>query len=105
MDAWIDVALEAVFPDGTCRRLEVGGRPVAVFNIDGAFYAIEDLCSHQEVNLSEGELDGLTIICPGHGARFSLVTGEALSPPAYESVLTLPVRVKDGVVQVCDDQF
>lgn len=105
MDTWIDVAPEAVFPEGTCRRLDVGGRPVAVFNVAGTFYAIEDICSHQEVSLSDGELDGLTIICPGHGARFSLVTGEALSPPAYEPVPTLLVRIQDGVVQVCDDGF
>lgn len=105
METWNDVAPEALFLDGTCRRLDVGGRPVAVFNIGGAFYAIEDLCSHEEVTLSDGELDGLIITCPGHGARFSLVTGEALSPPAYEPVLTLSVRVENGMVQVREDGF
>ena len=78
---------------------------IAVFNVDGHYYAIEDLCSHESSTLANGTLSGLEIICPRHEARFSLVTGEALSPPAYEPVPVFPVRVEAGRVQVRDPRF
>ncbi|MFY9329168.1 MAG: non-heme iron oxygenase ferredoxin subunit [Georgfuchsia sp.] len=103
MSDWITVAAQAEFPPGTCRTVDVEGTPVAVFNIDGNYYAIEDLCTHEAETLSDGDTDGLEIVCPRHGARFSLATGEALSPPAYEAVATFPVRIEAGVVQIKGD--
>lgn len=103
MTKWIIVAEQAEFPPGTCRAVDVEGTPVAVFNIDGNYYAIKDVCTHEAGTLSDGETDGLEIICPLHGARFSLVTGAALAPPAYEPVATFPVRIEAGLVQVGDD--
>jgi len=105
MTEWTDVAPAAEFLPGTCRRLDVDGLAMAVFNVDARYYAIEDVCSHEAETLSNGRLDGLEIICPRHEARFSLVTGEALSPPAYEPVATFPVQVDHGMVQVRDDRF
>ncbi|MDP2883058.1 MAG: non-heme iron oxygenase ferredoxin subunit [Azonexus sp.] len=105
MIEWTDVAAEAEFLPGSCRRVEVDGVEMAVFNVDGRFYAIEDLCSHESETLSNGQLNGLEITCPRHQARFSLVTGEALSPPAYEPVATFPVRVEKGRVQVRENRF
>jgi len=74
--------------------------PVVVFNVDGEFFAVEDLCTHDDALLSEGLIDDEGIICPRHGAKFCLRTGEALTPPAYEPVDCYPVRISDGVVQV-----
>ena len=72
----------------TTRSVEVDGRFVAVFNIDGEFFAIDDLCTHDGGGLAGGEVEGDVVICPRHGARFCLRTGEALTPPAYEPVRT-----------------
>lgn len=104
MAQWLDVASIDDFPDGTVRVVGLDdGRQVAVFNVGGQFRAIEDRCSHEDENLSWGVVEGDEIVCPRHGAHFSLVTGEALSPPAYEPVATFPVRVEGGSVQVDAD--
>lgn len=105
MSEWTDVAAEAEFLPGSRRRLEVDGVAMAIFNVNGRYYAIEDLCSHEAETLSNGCLHGLEITCPRHEARFSLVTGEALSPPAYEPIATFPVRVENGRIQVRDHRF
>jgi 3-phenylpropionate/trans-cinnamate dioxygenase ferredoxin subunit len=105
MADWIDVASADDFAPGSCRTEDVDGVPIAVFNVNGHYYAIEDVCTHEAETLSGGELLGDIIVCPRHGAQFSLVTGEALSPPAYEAVATFPVRAEDGMVQVKDDRF
>jgi 3-phenylpropionate/trans-cinnamate dioxygenase ferredoxin subunit len=105
MSEWTDVAAASEFPAGSCCRVDVDGVAVAVFNVDGHYYAIEDLCSHEAEALSGGRLVGLEITCPRHASRFSLVTGAALSPPAYEPVAVFPVRLENGRVQVRDDRF
>lgn len=105
MDNWIDVAAAADFSPGTCRTVATAGTPIAVFNVGGEFYAIEDQCTHAAEALSHGQVEGREVICPRHQARFSLFSGEALCPPAYEPVVTFPVRIADGMVQVRDDRF
>jgi 3-phenylpropionate/trans-cinnamate dioxygenase ferredoxin subunit len=90
---------------GSRRVVDVEGASVAVFNLDGAFHAIEDVCTHDGGELASGELDGDVITCPRHGARFSVKTGAVLAPPAYEALYVFPVQVKDGVVQVRDDRW
>ena len=102
MSEWIDVAAENELAPGTWRTIDVDGTDVAVFNLDGAYYAIEDVCTHDGGVLTGGEVDGDVIVCPRHGARFSIRTGEVLAPPAYEDVPTFPVRVEAGIVQVRD---
>ena len=106
MSDWVDVAAEAEFQSGTWRVAWMEGTSVAVFRAAGdRYYAIEDCCSHQATPLSEGRVEELEVVCPLHGARFSLVTGQALTPPAYEPVAIFPVRVEKGMVQVRDDRF
>jgi 3-phenylpropionate/trans-cinnamate dioxygenase ferredoxin subunit len=99
-ETWIDAVAVNDLPSGACRAVHAHGVFIAVFNVDGTFYAIEDVCSHEEETLSTGVLEGGEITCPRHGARFSVVTGEALSAPAYEPVATFPVRIEGGMVQV-----
>lgn len=104
MPRWTDVAAVDEIDDGTARVVELDdGRQVAVFRVGGDFYAIEDRCSHEDENLSWGVVEGEEVICPRHGARFSLRSGAALTPPAYEPVATFEVRIEDGRVQVSDD--
>ena len=97
---WVDVAREHEMPPGSRKVVHVSGVDIAVFHLNGNWYAIEDVCTHDGGELASGELDGDQIICPRHGARFCLRDGRALTPPAYEDVETFPVRVCDGVVQV-----
>jgi len=105
MADWIDVAPVAEFPEGSFRCLEVDDAQIAVFHLPDGFFAIEDVCTHDDGILTGGEVEGAAIVCPRHGARFSIKTGEVLGPPAYEAIDTLPVRVSDGVVQVMDDRW
>ena len=105
MPEWVDVARVEDFPSGTVRTVQIEGTPIAVFNLNGCYYAIEDQCSHEAETLSDGEVAGEEIICPRHGAHFSISTGAALSPPAYEPVATFPVRVEGGMVIVKDDRW
>jgi 3-phenylpropionate/trans-cinnamate dioxygenase ferredoxin subunit len=105
MAEWVDVAKVEDFPPGTVRTVEIEGTPIAVFNLNGHYHAIEDVCTHEAETLSDGEVEGEEIVCPRHGAHFSIVTGAALSPPAYEPVTTFPVQVEGGMVMVKDDRW
>ncbi|TNC25869.1 bifunctional 3-phenylpropionate/cinnamic acid dioxygenase ferredoxin subunit [Amycolatopsis alkalitolerans] len=73
---------------------------VAVFNVDGVFYAIDDTCTHQDASLSDGWLEGCEIECPLHAACFDLRTGRPSGPPARKPVRTHEVTVLDGQVYV-----
>jgi 3-phenylpropionate/trans-cinnamate dioxygenase ferredoxin subunit len=105
MSNWVDVAQADDFKPGTWRTVDVDDVYIAVFNLNGEFYAIEDLCTHDGGELAGGTIEGHEIICPRHGARFDITTGEVLSEPAYEDLCTFPVRVKDGSVQVRDARW
>ena len=100
MSRWIDVATVYDLPPGHRRVVDVDGVAVAVFNIDGEYSAIRDACTHDGGILSNGELQGDVIVCPRHGARFSIRTGAVLGPPAYEDLETYFVRVSQGKVQI-----
>ena len=80
--------------------VEIGSRWVAVFNVDGAYYAIEDVCTHDDGPLAEGKIDGCTIACPRHGAKFDITTGKVLSAPAFSDVPSYDVRVQGDEIQV-----
>ena len=96
MSIWLDVANVDEFTPGTRRVVDVDGTAVAVFNLGGEYFAIHDVCPHDGGELANGELEGEEIVCPRHGARFSVRTGAVLGPPAYEDVRTFPVRVVAG---------
>jgi 3-phenylpropionate/trans-cinnamate dioxygenase ferredoxin component len=100
MSNWLDVASTDELAPGSRRVVDVGGVAVAVFNLGGEYFAIQDICPHDGGELANGEVDGEVIICPRHGARFSIRTGTVLGPPAYEDVRTFAVRVAEGKVQV-----
>jgi len=109
MSGWIDVSPAEEFGEGQARLVDLDDdTTVAVFNLEGEYYAIENLCTHDgsPLLLSESGTDdqvyGDQIVCPRHGARFSICSGEALSPPAYEPTNTFPVQVSNGMVQIRD---
>jgi len=99
------VAAVDEIPPGGRKLVEADGKKIVVFNLDGEFFAIEDVCTHDGGDLASGCLEGDHIVCPRHGARFSIRTGEALTAPAYEPTASFPVRVEDGTVQVRDDRW
>lgn len=84
-------------PPGEGKRIALPGRPpIAIFNVDGTFYAIDDTCTHGEASLCEGLLDGTVIECPFHAGTFDIVTGKALAYPATEPVTVYAIRVDGG---------
>jgi 3-phenylpropionate/trans-cinnamate dioxygenase ferredoxin subunit len=93
--SWIDAG-PANLGDGETRSLAVGRRMVAIARSGEEYFAIEDVCTHDGAELTGGEIEGAQIICPRHGARFCLRTGEALTPPAYEPVRVFATRIDDG---------
>ena len=100
MSRLISVAEVASLPAGKSVALSVEGQTLALFNIGGAYYAIDDTCTHAGGNLSEGECEGTIVTCPWHGARFDLATGAVLSPPAREAVRCYPVHVQGQRIHV-----
>lgn len=96
MSDFVKVAAVSELPPGGKILAEVEGRAIAVFQVEGAFYAIDDVCTHDGGPLAEGELQGYEIRCPRHGARFDVRSGKALCFPAFEPVTTHAVEVRGG---------
>lgn len=91
-------------PKGAVVAADVGGTQVAVVHgEDDQFYAIYDECSHAQIALSEGEIEGCTLECWLHGSRFDLRTGEPIELPATEPVPVYPVEVHDGDIYISID--
>jgi 3-phenylpropionate/trans-cinnamate dioxygenase ferredoxin subunit len=105
MTDWVDVIEQTALAAGQHVVVEIDGTEVAVFNIAGNFYAIEDRCSHDGAEIASGELDGDAIICPRHGARFCVKTGQVLCAPAYEAIASFPVRIENDKIQVKDNRW
>jgi 3-phenylpropionate/trans-cinnamate dioxygenase ferredoxin subunit len=105
MSEWIDVIAANALTEGDHVVVDVDGVAVAVFKLDGQFYALEDVCTHDGAEIAGGTRDGEVIICPRHGARFCIKTGAVLSPPAYEDIPKMAVRVMNGQVQVKDERW
>jgi 3-phenylpropionate/trans-cinnamate dioxygenase ferredoxin subunit len=95
---FIKVAKTSDLAPGQKMLVEYDGAPVGLFNLDGQFYAIDDVCTHDGGPLVEGELHGDVIVCPRHGARFDVRTGVVRTLPAYGPVPTYRVKVEGGDV-------
>jgi 3-phenylpropionate/trans-cinnamate dioxygenase ferredoxin subunit len=93
---WIDAGPTADLHDGEAISIPVGRRMIAVVRSGGEYFAIEDLCTHDGAELTGGDVEGTEIVCPRHGARFCLRTGQALSPPAYEPLRVFETKISDG---------
>jgi len=103
VEPWVPVAQVGDIPPGHAARVEIDGVPVAIFNVGGDFYALDDTCSHAEASLSEGDLveDRYVIECPLHGSSFDLRSGDAVTLPAVEPVRVHHIQAgDDGVLRV-----
>ncbi len=100
MADFIKAASTSDVPSGTVRVYGVNGRQIAICNVDGAFYAIDDICTHDGGSLDQGELQGDQIECPRHGARFDVKSGRAITLPAVMPVKSYPVQVEEDEIRV-----
>ncbi len=96
----VKVAQVADLAPGECKTIEVDGRSIALFNVNGTFYAIDNQCSHVGGPLGEGELIGEEVTCPWHGAQFNVTSGKMLSPPARSDVQCYRGKIAGADVQV-----
>ena len=97
---WSRACALADVPEGSAVHVDIGDEPVCVAHTEGQVFAVRDVCSHAEVPLSEGELEGTTVECWLHGSRFDLRTGKPTGPPATEPVPTYETRTENGDVLV-----
>ena len=96
----VALAKETEVPEGASRVFDLDTCRVALCKVQGRFYAIEDVCSHDDGPLGEGCLTEHEIECPRHGARFDVRSGQVTRMPAIAPVPIYPVKVEDGVVFV-----
>ena len=80
--------------------IDVDGEPIVIFNIAGELFAVEDICSHDNNPIGEGELEKFDVICPRHGAHFDVRNGKALSLPAVVDILSYPVRIEGDEIWI-----
>ena len=93
---WVDVGSAAEVSEATPLSVDLDGNAVVVVRCGNDLYAVEDRCTHDGEALEGAEVESCQIICPRHGARFCLRTGEALTPPAYEPLRTYAAREENG---------
>ena len=100
MSDFIKVAETSDIPAGRVKVVVAGNKRIALCNVDGEFYAIDDLCTHDDGPLDQGELRGDVIECPRHGARFNVRTGRVLALPAVKPLGTYPLKVDGTQIRV-----
>ena len=100
MGEFIKVATTTELTPGLKILVDYDGAPVGLFNIDGRFYALEDVCTHDGGPLVEGELHGDVIVCPRHGARFDVKTGAVRTLPAYGPVPIYHVKIEGADILI-----
>src|SRR5512132_3228398 len=96
---FIEIAPVAELPNGERLFVELEGRSLVIFNIADQFFAIGDICSHDDGPVGEGDLEGYNIVCPRHGAEFDVRTGRAVQMPAVVDIPAYPVKVMYGMLQ------
>jgi len=100
MSRFIEIARTDEIAPGETKMVEVEGRKIALFNLEGSYWAIDDTCPHRGGPLSEGEVKGEEVICPWHGSEFNIKTGEVLRPPARGGVKSYKVQVEGSIIKI-----
>lgn len=100
MAQFVKVASASELAAGAAKQVEVNGKTIALFNLDGYYYAIDNTCTHRGGPLAEGFIEGESLTCPWHGAQFNIKTGDVVGPPAAKSVAKYNVRVQGDDVEV-----
>lgn len=97
---FIEIAPTSELPNGERLFVDVGNKPIVIFNIAGQFFAIGDVCSHDDGPLGDGVIEGDHIVCPRHGGEFEIRTGHAVQLPAVIDIPAYPVRIVDGNILI-----
>jgi nitrite reductase/ring-hydroxylating ferredoxin subunit len=100
MGQYVKAATTTDLAPGQATCVELGGKKIALFNVEGTYYAIDDTCTHRGGPLSEGELEATEVTCPWHGAIFDVRTGSVIGGPAKDNIASYPVRVSGSDVEV-----
>ena len=95
-----EVATIGDIPEAEAREYTIGGREIVLCNVEGEIYALQGMCSHEDLPLDGGEVDGTELMCNWHGATYDVCTGRATGLPATEPLQTFETRVDDGRVFV-----
>jgi 3-phenylpropionate/trans-cinnamate dioxygenase ferredoxin component len=96
----VKVAEVSDVPVGTGKVVQAGGKKLALFNLGGRFYALDNRCTHMGGPLGEGVVEANQVTCPWHGSIFNITTGEVVGPPARRPVATFPIHVERGEILV-----
>ena len=99
MSSFVKVARRDDIPEGTGKTVEAAGKPIALFNAAGRFYAIHNTCLHRQGPLGEGELDGTTVTCPWHGWQYDVTTGVNLDDKSRK-VACFAVKIEGDDIMV-----
>jgi 3-phenylpropionate/trans-cinnamate dioxygenase ferredoxin subunit len=100
MAEWVTIGSASAVPEGEVMSFGAGSRQVAIANVEGDLHAFDDVCTHQQCSLAEGDLDGTVIECACHGSQFDVTTGEAVHGPAVDPVDVFQMKVEDDELQV-----
>lgn len=100
MAQFVKVATTDEIAPGTGKQVEANGKQIALFNLDGNFYAIDNTCTHRGGPLAEGYVEGEEVTCPIHGAQFNITTGAVVGPPATQNVAKYNVRVQGNDIEI-----
>lgn len=97
---YFEIAPASELPNGERLFVDLGDKPIVIFNIAGHYYAIGDVCTHDDGPLGDGMIEGNNVVCPRHGAEFDIRTGQAVQMPAVVDIPAYPVKVVDGKIFV-----
>ena len=97
---YFEILPASELPNGERLFIEIEGKSLVIFNIADQYFAIADICSHDDGPLGEGDLEGYNVICPRHGAEFDVRTGKVMQLPAVDDIPAYPVQVRDGVIYI-----
>lgn len=99
-EQWVTFCNLGDIASGAREVFDLERNSIILFNVEGQYFAVENLCSHEEYELAEGELKDCVLECPKHGATFDIRTGQHLSTPAYFPINVYPTRIENREVQV-----
>ena len=97
---FVEIAPASELPSGDRLFVDLGDKPVVIFNIAGQLFAIGDVCTHDDGPLGDGMLEGFNVVCPRHGAEFDIRTGQAVQMPAVVDIPAYPVKVVNETILI-----
>ncbi len=99
-DNWVDVTAAEAVPEDDVIGIDIGGKSLALYQVEGEIYATDNLCTHGNARLCDGFLEGHEIECPLHQGKFDIRSGKAMCAPLIEDVRTYPVKIEGSRVFV-----